>query len=263
MLGTSSARRTQSHRIDIDMEIGIRNTSNNPICLSKLSNSSGLKQPLSRIKPYKEKSSKCLEDGKPTTKSRKSIFKFFKSSAEIKEKPTNCKKIEPAKIVTSFWKRIFGRNSKKFISPTYTHPMTYQRQMTMCQQKPRFRDPCYLLTPGDVLSYKKIIKTKKLTYNEPQPRSTPLYKVPRAALSKIIIANIDKKLCKCIVPWSQNHHNNYTNSKFKTNSILFQEMRPSNQEKKTFTCKDGVSARDVMYPLNTAMNSYRVFLQRT
>lgn len=149
------------------------------------------KLPLTRIEPSTTQLSKCLEDySKP--KPKRGLFKFHKSPPVIKEKPTNCEKIEPTKVKPSFLEHIFGTPSKKSSPPLCVCPITYQKQMALRQQDPRLSNPCYQLTAGDVLIYTEIIKTKNQECPEPQPKPYHLYKLPRAILSKMIIANIEK-----------------------------------------------------------------------
>ncbi|XP_046823522.1 uncharacterized protein LOC124426182 [Vespa crabro] len=213
------------------------------------------KLPYIRIQPSTLQPSKCLEDySKP--KSKRGLFKFRKSPPVIKEKPTNCEKIEPIKVKSSFWERIFGIHSKKSCPPLCVCPITYQKQMALRKQDPRLLNPCYQLTPGDVLIYTEIIKTKNQECPEPQPKPHHLYKLPRAVLSKTIIANIEKKLRPYSALQCRNH--NCKSNKFQINPIPFKEMRPMEKEKCAFTCKDGITTNNIMQPFNTKMNPYGI-----
>ncbi|KAL2728743.1 Zinc finger X-linked protein ZXDB [Vespula squamosa] len=210
------------------------------------------KLPLTRIEPSTGEPSKCLED---YSKPKRSLFKFRKSPV-IKEKPTNCKKIEPVKVKPSFWERVCGIHSKKSCPPCIC-PITYQRQMALRKQDPRLLNPCYQSTLGDVLIYTEIIKTKNQECPEPQPKPHHLYKIPRAVLNKAIVANVEKKLRPYSALQCRNH-NKCKSNKFQTNSILFKEMRPTVKEKCAFTCKDGITTNNITQPFNTKMNPYGI-----
>nr|KAF7421691.1 hypothetical protein H0235_009527 [Vespula pensylvanica] len=209
------------------------------------------KLPLTRIEPSTGQPSKCLED---YSKPKRSLLKFRKSPPVIKEKPTNCKKIEPVKVKPPSWKRFFGIDSKKPCPSLCICPITYQKQMALRKQDPRLLNPCYQSTLGDVLIYTEIIKTKNHECPEPQPKPHRSYKIPRAVLSKAIIANIGKKLRPYSGLQCQNHKCKI--NQFQTNSIPFKEMRPIMKEKCAFTCKDGITTNNIMQPFNTKMNSY-------
>ncbi|KAI4487355.1 hypothetical protein M0804_005504 [Polistes exclamans] len=214
------------------------------------------KLPLTRIEPSTGQSSKCLKNyDKPTTKSKQRLFKFHKSPSANKEKSTNCEKIKSKEKKPSFWQRIFGIKLKKSCPPSCIHPVTYKEQMKLRKQDPRLLNPSYQSTPGDVLIYTEIIKTNKHECFEPQPIPYHPYKLPRAVLCKMIMENNEKKLRYYSAVRSPNH-NNCKSSTFKTNPILFKEMRPKEKEKNAFTCEDGVITNNIMQPFNTKMNPY-------
>ncbi|KAI4475410.1 hypothetical protein M0802_015161 [Mischocyttarus mexicanus] len=216
------------------------------------------KLPLTRIEPSTGQSSKCLKNyDKPKTKLKQRLFKFYKTSSTIKEKPTNCEKIEFKKTKPSLWQRIFGIKSKKSCPASCIHPVTYKKQMKSCKQDPRLLNPSYQSTPGDVLIYTEIIKTNKHECFEPQPIPHHPYKLPRAVLCKMIMSNIEKKLNHYSAVQSPNH-NNCKSNKFQTNPILFKEMRPMVKEKSAFTCEDGVTTNNIIQPFNTKMNPYGI-----
>lgn len=200
------------------------------------------KLPLPRVDPYKEQLSKCSKDYNKHTNKSKIHFHFHKP--QFAKKEIDYEMIQPMKLLSSCCKRLSKLGSTKSCLASCTCPLAYKNQIQR-------QDSSYQSTSGNGFIYTEYIKSKKLELDEPQPRTTPLYKIPRSALCKMIIEECETNLCECIIPLS---HNSYTSCKLKPIKIPFEEMRPQNKEKETFTCKDGVNTEDIMYPFNTAMN---------
>lgn len=130
--------------------------------------------------------SKCIEFEEEKKKRRK--FFTFKKKPEPKKKPDNCReeKEKPVEEKYTLWETIFGPNPKRFWPDPCTCKLALRakRNKRMCD--PRLQDSRYELTAGDVFLYTETIKQCPKGCMEPQPKSPPAYKMPRAALSKIL-----------------------------------------------------------------------------
>lgn len=128
--------------------------------------------------------SKCIEF-EEIKKKRK--FFTFKKKPEPKKKPDNCKEEEkPVEEKYTLWETIFGPNPKRFWPDPCTCKLALREKRNKRICDPRLQDSRYELTAGDVFLYTETLKSYPKGCIEPQPKPPPSYKVPRAALSKML-----------------------------------------------------------------------------
>lgn len=145
----------------------------------------GLRAPPSVDLVCKGCESKCIEFEEMK---RKRKFFTFKKRPEPKKKPDNCEEEEekPAEEKYTLWETIFGPNPKRFWPDPCTCKLALREKRNRRICDPRLRDSRYELTSGDVFLYTEMIKPYPKGCEEPQPKPPPAYKIPRAALSKML-----------------------------------------------------------------------------
>lgn len=128
--------------------------------------------------------SKCLEFEKQKKKSKRQLFGPKKQS----EKPSNCKKEEkPVEKKLIWWETILGPSPKRLWPDPCTCRLAHRERKKMRARDPRLRDSRYQQTAGDVLLYTEPIRRCSVSSCfEPQPKSPPGYKIPKAAVFKIM-----------------------------------------------------------------------------
>lgn len=138
--------------------------------------------------------SKCIEFEEMKKKKRK--FFTFKKRPEPKKKPDNCKEEEkPVEEKYTLWETIFGPNPKRFWPDPCTCKLALKEKRNKRICDPRLQDSRYELTCGDVFLYTETIKSCPKGCVEPQPKSPPSYKMPRAALSKMLSSSSLVSVC--------------------------------------------------------------------
>ncbi|CAK9808517.1 hypothetical protein ANTPLA_LOCUS5802 [Anthophora plagiata] len=203
--------------------------------------------------------SKCLEYKE---KSRWKKWFSFKRQP-VKEKPSNCKKVEkPQEVPLTWWESIFGPDPKRSWPDPCTCRVAHRERKKRRQYDPRLSDKRYQQTAGDVLLYTETTMQRRTqSCMEPQPKSPPGYRMPKAVIVRMMSIFADKAPLSLFIPEEElPKSDDDTITAFR---IPYEELRPPKNQRSPFICQRGISPEDVEPPINRDLNPYRLSQQQT
>ncbi|XP_033331144.2 uncharacterized protein LOC117223120 [Megalopta genalis] len=206
------------------------------------------------LEPCKGAPSKCIEE-KPK---RKCLF--FKKSA-AKEKPSNCVVEKPREAKLTLWEQIFGPDPKRSWPDPCTCRIADRQKRKQRREDPRLFDSRYRETAGDVFLFTRVAKRRPERCMEPQPKSPPPFKLPKAVLYGMIGDGCDRKQLEEVLVDQKMACAGGRAAAQLNYRIPYEEMRPPERRRKSFSCREGIRPEDVENPTNEELNFIKAFLK--
>ncbi|XP_078034367.1 uncharacterized protein LOC144468629 [Augochlora pura] len=201
--------------------------------------------------PCKGTPSKCIEE-----KPKRKCF-FFKKPP--KEKPSNCVKEKPPVTKLSMWEQMFGPDPKRSWPDPCTCRIANRQRRKQRRQDPRLFDTRYQETAGDVFLFTRVVKRCSEKCMEPQPKPPPSFKLPKGVLYSMIGDGCNRKRLEDILVDLQKADTGGcipTPLKYR---IPYEEMRPPERRRKSFSCREGIRPEDVEKPVNEELDFVKAF----
>ncbi|XP_076656805.1 uncharacterized protein LOC143361354 [Halictus rubicundus] len=204
------------------------------------------------LEPCKGCPSKCIE-----RKPRRRFFCFRKEHPA--EKPSNCVKSKPPEVKLTLWEEIFGPDPKRSWPDPCTCRIANRQRKKQRGEDPRLLDPRYEETDGDVFLYTQLVKQCRKCCLEPQPKSPPAFKLPKAVMFRMIGEGCNKK------PFEEITGDQEVDKKVKKMPVSleyripYEELRPPGRRRNTFSCKAGIRPEDVEKPTNEELDFVKAF----
>ncbi|XP_076283599.1 uncharacterized protein LOC143210549 [Lasioglossum baleicum] len=201
------------------------------------------------LEPCKGCPSKCIQ---PEPKRK---FFWFRKSPPA-EKPSNCVKKKPSEVKLTMWEEIFGPDPKRSWPDPCTCRMANRQRKKQRREDPRLLDPRYEETEGDVFLYTQLVKQCRKCCLEPQPTSPPAFQLPKAVMYRMIGEGCNKKPFEELTG-DQEMENKVR--KMPEYRIPYEELRPPEKRRKTFSCRAGIRPEYVQKPTNEELNFIKAF----